>query len=44
MIRLLGKITDSINQNKFTIGAFVDLSKAFITVDQVIFIKKLPVY
>ena len=28
-LQLIGQITDSFNQNNFTLGAFVDLSKAF---------------
>ena len=41
IIELVTKLTDAINRNKFTAGIFLDLSKAFDTVNHSIIITKL---
>ena len=44
LIELINSIYDSFNQNKYTFGVFIDLSKAFDTVDHNILIDKLNLY
>ena len=44
LIKLIGSIYDSFNQNKYTLVVFIDLSKAFDTVDHNILIDKLNSY
>ena len=44
LIKLIDSIYDSFNQNKYTLGVFTDLSKAFDTVDHNILIDKLNLY
>ena len=44
LIKLLDSIYDSFNQNKYTLRVFIDLSKAFDTVDHNILIDKLNSY
>ena len=44
LIKLIDSIYDSFNQNKYTLGVFIDLSKAFDTVDHNILIDKLNLY
>ena len=44
LIKLIDSIYDSFNQNKYTLGVFIDLSKAFNTVDHNILIDKLNFY
>ena len=41
LIKLIASIYDSFNQNKYTLGVFIDLSKAFDTVDHNIVIDRL---
>ena len=43
-IHLRTKIAKSIDQNKFSIGVFLDLAKVFDTVNHVIFLRKLDYY
>ena len=40
-IQLISQILDAFNENKYTLGIFIDLSKAFDTVDHNILLKKL---
>lgn len=44
LIDLYEKITNNIDNNKYTIGIFIDLKKAFDTIDHEILIKKLYFY
>ena len=44
LIELINSINDSFNQNKYTLGVFIDLSKAFDTFDHNILLKKLSLY
>ena len=44
LIKIIDSIYDSFNQNKYTFGAFIDLSKAFDTVYHNILIDKLNLY
>ena len=44
LIKLTDSIYDSFNQNKYTLWVFIDLSKAFDTVDHNILIDKLNLY
>ena len=40
VIQLISKILDDFNDNKYTLGMFIDLSKAFDTEDHDILLKK----
>ena len=44
IIQLIDQINNSFEKNHFTLGIFIDLSKAFDTVDHSILIKKLKLY
>ena len=44
IIKLVDKITNAIENNEFTVGIFLDLSKAFDTVNQSTLQKKLYFY
>ena len=44
IMQLSDQLYDSFNENKFTIGVFIDLSKAFDTVDHEILLQKLYHY
>ena len=44
MIHLINKISSAINRHKITAGVFLDLSKAFDTLDHVILFAKLEHY
>ena len=41
---LVDNIYDSFNQNKYALGVFIDLPKAFVTIDHNILIDKLHLY
>ena len=42
--QLIGQILNAFNENKYRLGIFIDLSKAFDTVDQNILLKKIDMY
>lgn len=44
IIHLVNEILQSFNENKYTLGVFIDLSKAFDTVDHTILLDKLENY
>ena len=44
LVQLIDQICDSFNNNHYTLGVFIDLSKAFDTVDHDILLKKLQIY
>ena len=41
VIQIISKILDAYNENRYTLGIFIDLSKAFNIVDHDILFKKL---
>ena len=44
VVQLVDQIIESFQNNKYTLGIFIDLSKAVDTVDQSILLKKLEIY
>ena len=44
ILELVDELRQSFNENKFTVGVFIDLSKAFDTIDHKILISKLKHY
>jgi len=44
LIDMCDKITSAIDKNEYSVGIFIDLSKAFDTLDHIILLKKLEHY
>ena len=44
IVKLVDQIYESFEKDHYTLGAFIDLSKAFDTIDHTILIKKLEMY
>ena len=42
--KIVDQIYESFENNSHTVGIFIDLSKAFDTIDHTIFLKKLEIY
>ena len=41
LLQLVDELTDSVDKNEVTVGVFIDLAKAFDTIDHGILLKKL---
>ena len=44
VVQLISQILDAFDENKYTLGMFIDLSKAFDTADHDLLLKKLDMY
>ena len=44
VIQLISQILDAFNENKYTLGIFIDLTNAFHTVDHDVLLKRLDIY
>lgn len=44
LVQLIDRFSRALDNNEFTIGVFIDLSKAFNTVDHSLLVKKLQLY
>ena len=44
LLELVEKITNSIDKKKYTVGVFIDLKKAFDTIDHKLLLKKMELY
>jgi len=44
IVKIIGQISEAIDKNMFTLGVFIDLSKAFDTTDHTILLEKLAAY
>ena len=44
LFKLIDKVSNEMDNKQFSIGLFLDLSKAFDTIDHVIFLQKLQCY
>lgn len=44
LVQIIDRFSRALDNNEFTIGVFIDLSKAFDTVDHSLLVKKLHMY